>query len=85
MIVKLPFENQTAGKIVGVERMEDTRRTWLTESTKLASYGLIETEEVSTGSASVYTRLSVYMFWLLAWWFLGLLTARSGRCVSVCS
>lgn len=67
MIVKLPFENQTAGKIVGVERMEDTRRTWLTESTKLASYGLIETEEASTGSAGVCTRSSTSVLRLLVW------------------
>lgn len=58
------------------EGMGDTRRTWPTESTKQGPYGLTETKSTSTGPASVCSRASVYMLWVLAWFFSG--TPESG-------
>lgn len=40
--------------------MEDTQRTWSTESIKQGSRGLTDTED---------KRESAYMLWLLAWYF----------------
>ena len=49
------------------EKIDNTRRTWLIESTKHSSHGLTETETASIGPARVCTRSSVWMLWLLAW------------------
>ena len=46
--------------------MEDTRRTWPTESTKQGSHGLTETEAAIMDPALVCTRSSDYILWLLA-------------------
>ena len=56
--------------------MEDTRRTWPTESTKEDSYGLIETEVAGLGSAGICTKSS--MLWLSAWCFSRLCRYGSG-------
>lgn len=53
-------------KIVGV-RMEDTSRTWPTESIKKGSHGLTEIKAASTGHAWVWTTSFAYMLRLLAW------------------
>lgn len=46
--------------------MEDTRRTWYTESNKQGSCGLTETEAASTRAVRVYPRSSAYTYdcWL---------------------
>lgn len=49
------------------EGMEDTRRTWLTESTKQGSQGFTEAKIASMELSQVCTRCSANMFWLLAW------------------
>ena len=43
------------------EGMEDTKRTWTTESTKQGSNLHTETEAASTESAWICTRSSVYL------------------------
>lgn len=58
--------------------VEDTSRTWPAESTKQGSNGPAETEAARMGPAWVCTRSSSSMFWLLAWWFGGLLTVGVG-------
>ena len=58
-------------------RMEDTRRTWPTESAKQGSQEL--TEGTSTGPAGVCSRSSAYMLWLLALCFCETPNNGSGR------
>ena len=54
----------------GAEGIEDTRRSWLTESTKQGSPGISETEEASTGPrGSVTDPLHIYYGCLLVWLF----------------
>ena len=53
--------------------MENSKRTWPTETTKQGSYGLTRTEVASKVPSRVFTIGSVYMVWLLAWSFVGLL------------
>lgn len=48
--------------------MEDSR---ITQPTKVYSYGLTETEAARKGLSRFCTMFSVYIFWLLAWWFCG--------------
>lgn len=47
----------------------DTVRMCPIELTKQVSYWLIETKTIITGPSRVYAKYSVYMVWLLAWWF----------------
>lgn len=64
-----------AGGLYELESMEDTRRTWPTQSTKQGLHGLTETGAVIMRSAWVSTRFCVYTLWLLAWSFCGTLKA----------
>ena len=48
------------------ERMEDTRRTWPTKSTKQDSHGLTETEAKKHRPAWVCTRFSGDVLWLVS-------------------
>jgi hypothetical protein len=52
--------------------MEDTRRTWPSESTEQSSCELTETEAASSWPTGVCTRLSTYILWLLVLWFYGI-------------
>lgn len=61
------------GELEESERMGNARITWYTKSTNKGSYGLTDTEEVIEGSSQVCIRLSVYMLWMLAWYFHGIL------------
>lgn len=58
--------------------MEDTRRTWLTGSTKQGSRGFTETEAPSTGPVWFCPRSSAHILSLLAWCFLELLPVGVG-------
>lgn len=49
------------------------------EWTKQGTHGLTNTEVVSTWPARVSARSSAYALWLLAWWFIGLLTVGAGE------
>lgn len=49
-----------------LERMDDTRSTWATKSSKQGSHGLTETEVARTGSSRGCPRSSELMLWLLA-------------------
>lgn len=54
-------------KMFVLEReVEDTRRTWFTESTKQGSYRLTETKEASMGTARVCTRSSNIYIYIMA-------------------
>lgn len=49
-----------------LQRMEDIRKTWPTESTKQGSYGLTETEAASVSGTEIgMYRSSAYILWLL--------------------
>lgn len=57
------------GRIVRGRGIEDTWRTWPTESTKRTSMALTETEVAIMGPAWVCTKPSANMLLLLAWCF----------------
>lgn len=57
--VSLTEPHRRGGEIIEIGGMEDTRRTWSTESVKLGSYGLIETEAARISFVGVYTKSSV--------------------------
>lgn len=59
----------------------DTMRMCPIELTKQGSYGFTETKTIITGAARVYDKSSVYMLWLLAWWFYETPNSRS-ECLS---
>lgn len=50
--------------------MDKSRRTWPTKSTKHVPYELTETEMEYMGP-EICTRSTMYMLWLLAWYFMG--------------
>ena len=52
---------RSCGKISRVRRVEETRRTWLSESTKQGTHELMKSEAASTGPTWVYTRSSIYI------------------------
>lgn len=60
--------------------MEETRRTWTTESIKQGLHGLTEPEAANTGPAWVCTLCVM----ILAWCFVGLLTVRMGVSLTFC-
>lgn len=64
------------------ERMEDTWRTWLSESTKQGSLGLTETEVASTMSEWIFTRTFAYMLWQHLGVFMGLTTVCVYPCMN---
>jgi hypothetical protein len=63
--------------------MEDTRRTWSTESTKQVSPWLTETERASMGQPGLFSRCSSYLLWLLAWNFCGTPNSEI-KCIADC-